>query len=221
MKRIFNKLFVVVKMLLSPYGKTSFLNNLDHNAVIFDVGCGNNSPIKTKKIIPKCVYYGIDIDDYNQASSQYADHYITTTSENFSSKISEFKNYFDAVISSHNLEHCDDWKGVLLAIHSSLKTGGRVYISLPSELSITFPSRIGTLNFYDDSTHKNLIFFHDLQNYLDSLNFIIIYKTNQYKPLVLRIIGFILEPLSNYINKVLPGTWAYYGFEQIFLAIKK
>ena len=43
---------------------------------------------------------------------------------------------------------------MLLAMLQSLKDGGQIFISFPSERSITFPSRAGTLNYYDDLTHK-------------------------------------------------------------------
>ena len=35
-----------------------------------------------------------------------------------------------------------------------LKKGGIIYLVTPSEKSIDFPSREGTLNYYDDKTHK-------------------------------------------------------------------
>lgn len=135
-------------VLLRPNGRAFFLSRLVSNAFILDVGCGNNSPFKTKKILPKCTYYGIDVGDYNQARPNLADEYILTDSANFTSEISKFKNQFDALISCHNLEHCEDRSGVLLAMLQSLRVGGQIFISFPSECSIAFPGRAGTLNYY-------------------------------------------------------------------------
>ena len=78
--------------------------------MILDVGCGNNSPFHTKTVLPNCNYYGIDICDHNQTKPLLADLYIITTPDNFSFEISKYSNHFDAVISNHNLEHCDDRK---------------------------------------------------------------------------------------------------------------
>ena len=50
----------IVSKLLRPYGKISFLSNLQHDAKILDVGCGNDSPYKIKSILPFSFYTGLD-----------------------------------------------------------------------------------------------------------------------------------------------------------------
>ena len=210
----------MIKKIVSPQGKTAFLNGLKKDCVLLDVGCGNDSPKKIKKIIPKCLYYGIDVDDYNQSSSEFADEYIITNSKSFVNSIKRYDNFFDAIISSHNLEHCEDWKGTLRAMYSALKKDGKMYISFPSHKTKNFPSRVGTLNFFDDTTHKNLIYSSEFYQELKFLKSEILFSTESYQPSILFFLGFLLEPISNFKKKVLPGTWAYYGFEQIFI-IKK
>ena len=64
---------LLVKKILRPNGKDAFLMSLPRAAEILDVGCGNNSPFRTKKILPKCIYTGIDIGDYNQSKPNLAD----------------------------------------------------------------------------------------------------------------------------------------------------
>jgi len=48
---------------------------------------------------------------------------------------------------------------------------------------------------------------------------IMTYK-KKYQPIGLYFIGFLVEPFSKLFNKVLIGTWEYYGFETIIIARK-
>lgn len=202
-------------------GRTSFISKLYSKCKILDVGCGNNSPFNVKQIIPNCEYTGIDIGDYNQSKPNIADNYIVTNPNNFTNEISRLSNSFDAVISSHNLEHCDDRDGTFQAMLASLKIGGEIYISFPCEDSIKFPKRYGTLNYFDDDTHKfSPPNFSKLIEHLKHSNFEVIFSTKRYKPPILWVIGLLLEPISIYKKKVLLGTWEYYGFESIIWAKK-
>ena len=210
-----------LSVLLRKNGKISFIVKLDKNSTILDVGCGNNSPYRIKKLLPDCHYTGLDIDNYNQSKPNLANSYILTTPSEFASEIRNFNNTFDAVISSHNLEHCDDRDAVLLAMLNSLKVGGVIYMSFPCEKSVGFPSRTGTLNYYDDETHKfSPPKFKEILQILNKSGFEIQYASKNYSPLILRTIGFMLEPISKVKNKLMRGTWEYYGFETIIIAKK-
>ena len=206
-------------MLLMRNKKVSFLRKLNQHAHILDVGCGNNSPFKTKKVLKDCFYTGIDIDDYNQSSKELADKYIVADRLTFHQSIEKLQGQFDAVISAHNLEHCDNREGTLLAMLAALKPGGLIYLAFPCEDSVNFPSRKGTLNYYDDSSHleepPNLDW---ILKQLKSNNFAIIKLTTKNRPIAVRFIGFLLEPLSSFKQKIYPGTWEYYGFETIIWA---
>ena len=57
----------------------------------------------------------------------------------------------------------------------SLKKGGILYMAFPCEESITFPSREGTLNFYDDPTHVKPFTKHSIFSSLKMSNFKEIY----------------------------------------------
>jgi SAM-dependent methyltransferase len=210
-----------IDIFFRPNGRVSFLSKLPSDALVLDAGCGNNSPYKVKKILPKCTYVGIDVGDYNQTKSNLADEYIISDGNKFSSEIAKFKNNFDAVISCHNLEHCDDRVGTLKAMIESLKVDGQIFLSFPTETSIGFPSRAGTLNYYDDPTHKESPpSFNSIIQLLNNNKFEIIFASKTYKPKLLSILGFFLEPLSYFSKKKLPGTWEYWGFESIIKAKK-
>ena len=208
-------------LIIKNKGKVSFLTQLDSNSSILDVGCGLNSPYNFKKILPKAKYTGIDIVEYNKKEHIFADKYISASSKSFTNEILEMKKTFDAVICSHNIEHCDDREGTFKAMLDSLKIGGSIYLSFPSEKTINFPKRQGTLNYFDDQTHQDMPpKFQTLINELKNNNFEITYSTQRYQPFFLWLIGLIVEPYSKHKKKVCIGTWEYYGFESIIWAKK-
>lgn len=210
-----------IKKFLRKNGKYDFISKLDSHSSILDVGCGNNSPFYTKKILPNCNYTGIDVGYFNQSKPLLADNYVIATPENFSNLISKFTSSFDAVISSHNLEHCDDRKATLEAMLDVLKVGGKLFLSFPCERSIGFPQRTGSLNYYDDPTHKfSPPNFTETLMTIKSKGFEIEFAVKNYSPVILRLFGMACEPLSRMRNRVMVGTWEYYGFESIIVGQK-
>jgi len=109
---------------VNRHDKSAFLHQLKPDARILDVGCGNNSPFYTKNILPECVYTGLDIGDYNQSQPNLADQYVVTTPAKFAEAIYAFNEAFDAVISTHNLEHCDDRDMTVDAMLGAVSPGG-------------------------------------------------------------------------------------------------
>ena len=210
--------------LLRRYGKHSFVNSLGTAPNILDIGCGNSSVLGVKSIRPDCSYTGIDIQDYNQTefSLKMIDNYIKTSPEDFAQTIESLKKEYDAVISSHNLEHTYEPEKVLESMLNRIKKGGSIYLSFPSSKSVNFPSRIGTLNYYDDSTHLNEPpDFEEILKVIENKGFTIDIAIKEYSPLILFLLGFLLEPLSLFSGKVMPGIWEYYGFESIIHASRK
>lgn len=204
-----------------PYGKFSFVSRLRRDASILDVGCGNNSPFWTKQVLPDCIYTGIDVGNYNQTSPNLADRYSIVPPEEFTGKIAENKSCFDAVISSHNLEHCNDRDGTLRAIMDSLKNGGLLFLSFPSENSVNFPRRPGTLCYYDDPTHLGEPpHFDSIVETLRRNGFDILFSSGNYKPTIDWLFGFFMESRSRRRNFVLRGTRSYYGFDAVIWAKK-
>lgn len=207
--------------LLRTRGKINFLNSLEKKVSLLDVGCGNNSPSICKLLRPDIYYVGIDIGNYNQQNNPHdvADQYVLTTPDMFSTTITNFQNKFDAVISSHNLEHCYAPNLVLKAMLRSLKHNGRFYLSFPCEASVTFPKRRG-LNFFDDDTHMNVFHLSDVLQIIESEGFTIDIVVERNRPFLLALIGLMLEPLSSFWGKIMIGTWELYGFETIVWATK-
>ncbi|MCZ2207541.1 methyltransferase domain-containing protein [Cylindrospermopsis raciborskii] len=219
---MYNRLVFLIARFLRFHGKHAFILRLNSKDSILDVGCGNNSPYKVKKILPLSYYVGIDIGDYNQLRPNLADQYILTNPKDFCSEIAKYKTYFDAVISSHNLEHCDDRMCTLKAMLESIKPGGKLYLSFPCETSLSFPRREGTLNYLDDTTHvPPPPDFELILQVISDYDFEILYQIRNYRPFFLALLGFLVEPISMLSKRVLRGTWEYYGFESIIWAVKR
>lgn len=215
---------------MHPHGRSFFLIRMNlkykHGGKrmrLLDVGCGNNSVNAVKKYCPDCYYIGIDVGDYNleQNSKDKMEEYHVVKPDDFSKEIGKFKNSIDIVISNHNIEHCNDPKEVLRNMILALIPGGGIYMAFPSEESINFPRRKDTLNFYDDETHKIVPRWKEIMCELETYGVSILFSAKNYKPLLDRIRGMINERKSAQMQKRLPGTWAYYGFESVIWGIKK
>lgn len=211
-----------------PYGKMKFFSyykkrNSNSVPIIIDVGCGNDSVKYVEKAWEKYCYIGIDVGDYNISddSREKMSEYYVVAPEEFHTKILDFEGMADIVISSHNVEHCDKPREVVDSMCKCLKKGGGLYISYPCEESVDFPSRRGTLNFYDDKTHQWLPQEKIVHKILRQNNIKIIKYVKNNKPIILRIIGFLNEGKSRKEHVVLNGTWEYYGFESITWGIKE
>lgn len=200
-------------------GKGPFVRALPKGARVLDVGCGNNSPEWFKTVRPDLYYIGIDIADYNQVNdpARFADEYLLTSPKEFASQINKFQADVDAVISCHNIEHCEDPQLVLKNMVMALKPGGKLYLSFPCEASVGFPHRGGCLNFFDDSSHKEVPNWDLIIRTLESMGATIDFASRRYRPFPLWLRGLVFEPLSAMRHQVMTdgSTWALYGFESV------
>ena len=193
---------------------------------ILDVGCGNYSVLKVRRYCKgkhEIFYSGLDVGDYNitESSKDNADEYVIVAPEDLAEAILRWEDKEDMVICSHNLEHRNEPEKVLTNIVRALKEGGKLYLSFPSEESVNFPKGFaGCLNYYDDLSHREMIIWSDVLETLKGCGMDIIFQSKNYRPILLRIIGFLLWPISKHRKQILPGVWEYFGFESVIWAVK-
>jgi SAM-dependent methyltransferase len=205
------------------YGYYNFLKGINPRGNLLDIGCGSGCSF-IRRILPDVNYVALDIIKYDKSLHQEADKYVQSTPENFAETIESMKENFDAVFSLHNLEHCNDRIKTITAMAKALKNDGKMCLIFPSEESVNFPARKGTLNYYDDKEHKiKPPDFEETVKILENNNMTIIYKNGAYKPVIPYFIGLVFEPISKITKEVKYGsygTWAYWGFEAVIWAIR-
>ncbi|MEO7044872.1 MAG: class I SAM-dependent methyltransferase [Ferruginibacter sp.] len=139
---------------------------------LLDIGAGNHSATKTKRVFPACEYHGVDMErDYNNSDEDFSlmDSFyeMDLTKLDFSS-IPD--NYFDGIWMVHVIEHLHNGDEVIQGLLPKLKKGGYLYIEYPGVKSTKLPSMYGTLNFYDDPTHVRLYSTKELSKLFISNN---------------------------------------------------
>ena len=101
-----------------PLGQDSFAIRLPHEARILDVGCGQR-PSVLKNLRPDLYYVGLDImAGGNDSIRSIANEYHLSQPSAFDTTIRALGT-FDAVISSHNIEHTEKPFEVLEGVQCS------------------------------------------------------------------------------------------------------
>ncbi|MEO6668093.1 MAG: methyltransferase domain-containing protein [Ferruginibacter sp.] len=125
---------------------------------LLDIGAGNHSAGKTKRVFPQCEYHGVDMEkDYNNDPADFkamtAFYEMDLTKLDFTSIPN---NYFDGIWMVHVIEHLFNGDEVIGGLLPKLKKGGYMYVEYPGIKSTKLPSMYGTLNFKDDPTHVRI-----------------------------------------------------------------
>lgn len=207
---------------IDPLSKNRFIYKLRAGCAILDVGCGNGSPSIFKLLNPSIFYTGIDIQPLGltAADRDAADQLVFVGSSEFAGAIRSLGSRFDAVVSAHNIEHTEQPEAVIRAMCAVLRPGGTLYLSFPAAASTRFPPRNGSLNFYDDPTHRWVPDLPLIREQVEASSCKIIVVTARNRPWIGRLIGCLVEPISRWRNQVMPCTWHYWGFESVVVAMK-
>lgn len=135
---------------------------------ILDVGTGNHSATKTKEIFVNCKYYGIDkCCDYTNGSEdvEIMDKFYEMDLEKL--EFDEIPNdYFDVIIITHVIEHLKNGDKVIEKLLDKMKKNGMIFLEWPRFKSTKFPSKKGTLNFFDDDSHVRIYSLKEIYNLL-------------------------------------------------------
>lgn len=137
---------------------------------LLDVGAGNHSASRIKKLFPACEYYGLDIDKtYNNSDADFLlmkDFYELDLTKLDYTLIPNEK--FDGIWMAHVIEHLHNGTDVLPGLLQKLKPGGFFYIEYPGKKSLTLPSMRGSLNFKDDASHVRVYSVAELKKVFEA-----------------------------------------------------
>jgi hypothetical protein len=142
------------RILIPPKYKLFYheLKSMSFN--LLDIGCGDHSPTLTKYWFPKCRYYGLDKQIYNNSPDDLEVMEIFYKIDLERDNLKEIPDsFFNVIILSHVLEHLSNGLEVLETLSHKLQQQGKIYVEVPSIRSLALPSARGTLNFCDDPTH--------------------------------------------------------------------
>lgn len=149
----------------SMHPRAVFVKSLPTNAVLLDVGAGDGG-LEVFRRWPAPARPDIRLFAYSLEKGSSFDEWDGYQLGNWDEGPPDFDGRkFDAIYSSHFIEHIKDASSFLRWCASMLTEGGRVYIEWPSANSLSSPAmselkEIGfkhlTGNFRDDPTHKEL-----------------------------------------------------------------
>lgn len=198
----------------------SFLGQFKDSIRILDIGCGNDSPLKIKQLVPDCYYVGVDIGYYNQSKESLiiADKLFIFEKASFFNEIEMLPYSFDVCVATHIIEHLPDPEDLFKAVSKVLAPNGKLFLTTPNFNSVNFPSSKGTLNFYDDVTHVSMpVPFHKIFEFCSLYNL----RITRYKPgnnsVLYKIIGLPFEIVRRILGRNIVTTWAFWGFEDVYI----
>lgn len=137
--------------------------------ILLDIGAGNHSASKTKKLFPACSYHGLDLDkNYNNSEADFAAMDAFYEMDLTKLQFGALPNaHFDGIWIAHVIEHLHNGEDVLAGLLPKLKKDGYIYVEFPGKKSTTLPSMHGSLNFRDDPTHVRLYSARDISRLLE------------------------------------------------------
>ncbi|GAB3030655.1 hypothetical protein GCM10027285_11640 [Oleiagrimonas citrea] len=148
-----------------------FLKTLRHASRVLDVGAGDGS-LPIFKSWPQPVREDLRMYAFSLEKGANFDAYEGYEIGNWEKVRPDFGGMkFDAIFSSHFIEHIRDPLEFISWSAERLSPGGRLYVEWPSDESLGMPSRdelvargvdIMISNFRDDKTHRELPIAHEV-----------------------------------------------------------
>lgn len=212
------------RIFFSPYKYKFISKAIGINIRVLEVGIGNDSPLACKNIYPDIIYDGLD----NTLNYNLSDESIRCINKFYNINLDTDNsdeienNYYDFIIMAQVIEHLDNGEKTMDELTKKVKKGGYFYLETPREKAKKFPSMKGTLNFYDDKTHKKVYNRNTIENIFQKNGFEVI--RSGVKRDALRIIFLPYMILKSLIrDRYIRGSafWDLLGYSYYILARKK
>lgn len=144
----------------------AFLKSVVPNCALLDVGAGSGGLAVWKAwgspLREDITMYAVEL-----ARGEHFDRYEDFQLVDISRNRTKFADgSFDAAVLSHVVEHVASLPGLFAELRRLLKPGGTIYVEWPHPASTEFPRAAAlaqqgvtasTINFFDDSTHVNVL----------------------------------------------------------------
>jgi SAM-dependent methyltransferase len=187
-----------------------------------DIGCGNKSYEYTRRILPNVKYFGLDltINEEDKSGLKSGDELIEMDLNTDSGdRIPD--SFFDYGQMTHVIEHLNNGEQVLDMLLKKIKPGGHFYLEYPWYGSVNFPSKQGTLNFFDDPTHVRVYDIVTLINIFIKNGFVVkkAGRRRAFKRIVLFPALYLYYKITAKPN-IAGIFWDLYGFPEFILARK-
>ena len=155
----------VIEFMHLTHPRTIFVKSLRQRAVLLDMGAGNGS-LQVFRTWLRPTRTDIRIYAYAMERGQAFDAYDRYELGEWPDRKPDFDGeQFDAILTSHFIEHTPDAREVVKWAAGRLKQEGRLYVEWPSPNSKGLPSLsevrgwgipILISNYHDDATHRDL-----------------------------------------------------------------
>lgn len=153
----------VAEALWRRHPRRQFLKALPANANLLDIGAGSGGLAFWRGGQPErwdIQFYGTD-----RSVGEFSDNYVSWDATNLDERMPAFPGVqFDAFIASHLIEHLAAPERLIEYMAGVATEGAQIYFEWPSPKTVAFPTRdefraatglsVSSLNFYDDSTHR-------------------------------------------------------------------
>lgn len=146
--------------LLHP--KVTFVKTLPTNSVLLDIGAGDGGLLNFREWLlykrRDIQFCGLSLEACDRSADYEEFHTLDLEQEKPTLRLSP-----NAAVASQFIEHIEDKDGVIKWLASVLPSGSLIYFDWPSPHTVDLPSRasllekgydVTTVNFFDDSTHR-------------------------------------------------------------------
>jgi len=160
------------------------------------------------------------LDHHFGGKGQLLDAVLQLQHQNCEKRLDGLRAFVDSPAGFGLEEFVERWANYEFDLYTTPQ--GRLYLAFPSEASVRFPSRRGSLRFSDDPTHRAPPPWTDVIRQLSSSGMTTDFAARRYRPWVAAGVGAVLEPVSMLSRRVMPlgSTWALWGFESVIWATK-
>lgn len=189
---------------------------------ILDVGCGQVSPVLFRRQFRNADYTGLDFVDFPASSpASLAANRLLKVDLEAATEDQLPRGPFDLVMLAHVLEHLRDPLKILRWSVQVVRPRGIVYVAYPAEDSSQFPSRRGTLNFYDDPTHRTVVRTSEVCGALVGSGCTIVEtgRSRTARGILVAPLRVLVAPLTGGVTG--PMLWELYGFEAYAIGRKR